>query len=137
MIAAGRPPTAGRRGAPPSGDCLMPSPLGAPFGPGSAQVVSGYDQAMPDTAAATSSPRELDPFYVELGRILRSHRARRGLMITDVAAAVELHKSTLGSYERGERRPTVPALQRLAAFYDVEPGDLMPRTGAEAREDAH
>ena len=66
----------------------------------------------------------------ELGANLRAVRNRKGLSL----AAVEQKSGgrwkamVLGTYERGDRGINVDKLAELAAWYDVDPADLIPRS---------
>lgn len=64
-----------------------------------------------------------------VGQRLRSIRKQRGLSLQDVEeiSSREFKASVLGAYERGERALSLPRLQRLAAFFNVGPGNLLPQ----------
>lgn len=64
-----------------------------------------------------------------VGQRLRSIRKQRGLSLNDVEtiSSREFKASVLGAYERGERALSLPRLQRLAAFYSVPAGQLLPQ----------
>lgn len=63
-----------------------------------------------------------------VGSRLRSIRKQRGLSLQDVESVSgrEFKASVLGAYERGERALSLPRLQRLASFYNVPVGQLLP-----------
>ena len=67
-----------------------------------------------------------------VGQRLRSIRKQRGLSLQDVEeiSGREFKASVLGAYERGERALSLPRLQRLAAFFNVGPGQLLPQEEA-------
>jgi transcriptional regulator with XRE-family HTH domain len=67
-----------------------------------------------------------------VGSRLRSIRKQRGLSLQDVEeiSGREFKASVLGAYERGERALSLPRLQRLAAFFNVGPGQLLPQEEA-------
>ncbi len=67
-----------------------------------------------------------------VGQRLRSIRKQRGLSLQDVEeiSGREFKASVLGAYERGERALSLPRLQRLAAFFNVSPGQLLPQEEA-------
>lgn len=69
------------------------------------------------------------PTYNEMvGKRLRSIRKQRGLSLQDVQrlSEQEFKAAVLGAYERGERSLSLPRLQRLAGFYNVPVGQLLP-----------
>ncbi len=72
--------------------------------------------------------RELS-YNEAVGQRLRSIRKQRGLSLQDVEeiSSREFKASVLGAYERGERALSLPRLQRLAAFFNVSPGNLLPQ----------
>lgn len=75
------------------------------------------------------------PTYNEMvGKRLRSIRKQRGLSLQDVQrlSEQEFKAAVLGAYERGERSLSLPRLQRLAAFYTVPVGQLLPNEDNEA-----
>jgi len=76
------------------------------------------------------------PSYNELvGRRLRSIRKQRGLSLQDVQrlSEQEFKAAVLGAYERGERSLSLPRLHRLAAFFSVPVGQLLPNEEKETR----
>ena len=64
-----------------------------------------------------------------VGQRLRSIRKQRGLSLHDMEeiSEREFKASVLGAYERGERALSLPRLQRLAAFFNVPVGQLLPQ----------
>ncbi|MDH3540002.1 MAG: helix-turn-helix domain-containing protein [Acidimicrobiia bacterium] len=64
-----------------------------------------------------------------VGQRLRSIRKQRGLSLQEVEeiSGREFKASVLGAYERGERALSLPRLQRLAAFFNVSPDQLLPQ----------
>lgn len=74
------------------------------------------------------------PTYNEMvGKRLRSIRKQRGLSLQDVQrlSEQEFKAAVLGAYERGERSLSLPRLQRLAGFYTVPVGQLLPNEDTE------
>ena len=63
-----------------------------------------------------------------LGGRLRRVRQQQGLSLHEVESRSggELKASVLGAYERGERAVSITRLHRLAAFYRVPVGQLLP-----------
>jgi transcriptional regulator with XRE-family HTH domain len=71
----------------------------------------------------------------QVGKRLRSIRKQRGLSLQDVQrlSEQEFKAAVLGAYERGERSLSLPRLRRLADFYGVPVGQLLPQeAGTEA-----
>ena len=76
------------------------------------------------------------PSYNEMvGKRLRSIRKQRGLSLQDVQrlSEQEFKAAVLGAYERGERSLSLPRLHRLAAFFSVPVGQLLPNEDTEIR----
>lgn len=73
----------------------------------------------------------LDATLEQIGPRLQALRARRGLTLTEVAAATGISKSTLSRLETGQRRPSLELLLPLARMYRVSLDDLVgaPETG--------
>jgi transcriptional regulator with XRE-family HTH domain len=70
-----------------------------------------------------------------VGKRLRSIRKQRGLSLQDVQrlSEQEFKAAVLGAYERGERSLSLPRLHRLAAFFSVPVGQLLPNEDKETR----
>ena len=67
-------------------------------------------------------------FNHRVGELLREVRKQRRLTLEEVEAgsADEFKASVVGAYERGERALSLPRLARLAEFYEVPMGRLLP-----------
>ena len=59
---------------------------------------------------------------------LKSLREARGLYQKEVAAAIGVDRTTYVKYERGDSRPGVQVLDRLARFFGVSTDQLLGRT---------
>lgn len=68
-------------------------------------------------------------YSLKVGDRLRLVRRQKRMSLQEVEAesSHEFKASVLGAYERGERAISVPRLSRLAHFYEVPVGQLLPR----------
>jgi transcriptional regulator with XRE-family HTH domain len=66
---------------------------------------------------------------LDLGRRLRELRRSRRMSLYDVERRTGRHFSTIGKYERGERRPSVETLRELAEVYEVSLSELLAEAG--------
>lgn len=55
------------------------------------------------------------------GEVLKAWREQRGLTQKDLASMAGLRATSIGAYERGQRRPDDQAVARICAALDVEP----------------
>lgn len=62
---------------------------------------------------------------VRVGRSLRAYRLERGLSQEAFADVLGVHRTYMGSVERGERNLTLRSVERIAARLGVEPLDLL------------
>ncbi len=71
---------------------------------------------------------EAGPFFVGLGLHIRAHRKAANLQPSDIQGITQgrIRVPALESYERGDRRPSVEDLCRLARCFRVEPCVLIP-----------
>ena len=69
-----------------------------------------------------------DKFTLSLGQRLRSARRQRGWSLGEIETHTsgEFKASVVGAYERGERQISVQRFVRIAALYNMAPGDLLP-----------
>lgn len=79
---------------------------------------------MADTAA-------IPDVLAEVGPRLRRLRERRGVTLTELAAATGISKSTLSRLETGQRKPSLELLLPLAEMYHLPLDELVgaPRVG--------
>jgi transcriptional regulator with XRE-family HTH domain len=61
-----------------------------------------------------------------LGVVLREHRTRLGLTLSQVEQSAGVAVPNLSLYERGEKTPGVAVLIRLSRAYQVTLNDLVP-----------
>jgi transcriptional regulator with XRE-family HTH domain len=62
---------------------------------------------------------------VAFGARVREFRTRRGLSQEKLAEFANLHRTYVGSLERGERNVALINIHRLAKALDVEPRELL------------
>ncbi|MDT9591582.1 helix-turn-helix transcriptional regulator [Nocardioides zeae] len=60
-----------------------------------------------------------------VGRNLRAYREARGLSQEAFAERLGVHRTYMGSVERGERNLTLQTVERLAFQLSVQPHDLL------------
>jgi transcriptional regulator with XRE-family HTH domain len=68
-----------------------------------------------------------------IGEHLRRLRGQR--TITDVAADLGLHRTTISRHERGEREPDLATLNLLLDHYGATDGDRLAVLGAAGQHD--
>ena len=64
-----------------------------------------------------------------LGDAVRTLRLKRGLSQEGLAEAAGLHRTYVGSIERGERNVTLTTIVRLAHALDADASDLLRGLG--------
>ncbi len=60
-----------------------------------------------------------------LGKILREQRETKGLLLRQVAAALEMDTALLSKFERDERHPNKEQVLAFAKFYSVSADELL------------
>jgi transcriptional regulator with XRE-family HTH domain len=60
-----------------------------------------------------------------LGYAVRELRVARDMSQEDLAFRTGVHRNYIGGIERGERRPTIPMIVKLAAGLDVRFSELI------------
>lgn len=60
-----------------------------------------------------------------LGEMLRQNREAKGLLLRQVAAALDLDTGLLSKYEREERMPNKEQVIAFANYYMVNPDELL------------
>jgi transcriptional regulator with XRE-family HTH domain len=63
-------------------------------------------------------------FLGELGRRIRQRRRARGLTQAELGERCELHRTFIGSVERGERNLSILNLRRLSKVLRISLADL-------------
>ena len=60
-----------------------------------------------------------------LGQILRERREAQGLLLRQVAAALEMDTALLSKFERDERKPNKEQVLAFAKYYNVKADELL------------
>jgi transcriptional regulator with XRE-family HTH domain len=60
-----------------------------------------------------------------LGEILRKQRATKMLLLRQVAAALQMDTALLSKFERDERKPNKEQVMAFAAYYEINPNELL------------
>jgi transcriptional regulator with XRE-family HTH domain len=60
-----------------------------------------------------------------IGQIIKSKREEKGLSQDQLAQRLDVTKSTISSYETGQRRPTIDRVKILASVLEVDQSDLL------------
>jgi transcriptional regulator with XRE-family HTH domain len=60
-----------------------------------------------------------------LGQILRENRVSKGLLLRQVAAAMEMDTALLSKFERDERKPNKEQVLAFARYYKVDADELL------------
>lgn len=69
------------------------------------------------------------PAQVALGRAIRALRESRGVSQEELAFQVGVHRTYLGSVERGERNVSLQNILKVAAALDTTGSQLLARAG--------
>jgi transcriptional regulator with XRE-family HTH domain len=62
---------------------------------------------------------------MDFGSTIAKLRKNAGLSQQDVADGLEMARATYASIESGRRQPDLPAIRRIAEFYQIAPSDLV------------
>lgn len=68
---------------------------------------------------------QLDP--VRVGRVIAEVRQERGLTQEVLSGLADIGRTHLSAIERGERKPTLETVWRIAAAIDMPPSELVGR----------
>jgi transcriptional regulator with XRE-family HTH domain len=67
----------------------------------------------------------VDLLLVALGHVIRDLRTEAGLSQEELSLKSGVHRNYIGGVERGERRPTVTTVARLAEALGVSASDVL------------
>ena len=68
-----------------------------------------------------------DDLQRRVGHHLRAYRQARGLSQEAFADLIGVHRTYMGSLERGERNLSLKSLERLATTLNLDPLDLLKK----------
>lgn len=68
--------------------------------------------------------RDDSKYLKRVGKAIRELRGRSGMSQEDLAAKTGLHRTYIGSLERGERNVSILNIRVLASALGVSPGEL-------------
>lgn len=68
-----------------------------------------------------------------IGRTIRSLREQRGMSQEVLSGLAGMYKSHLGRIERGEKKPNLDSLCRIASALGLEPHELLQRIEEQSR----
>ena len=66
----------------------------------------------------------MDKLEVRFGRMLASHRKRRGLKQSELAEKAELSVDQIAKLETGASAPSFAAVERLATALEIDPAEF-------------
>lgn len=59
------------------------------------------------------------------GDIIRNEREGKGLILRQVASALDIDQAIISKFERGERKPTKEQIEKFAEFYNLDKNKLI------------
>lgn len=59
------------------------------------------------------------------GDIIKTERESKGLILRQVASAIDIDQAIISKFERGERKPTKEQVEKFAEFYDLDKNKLI------------
>ena len=59
------------------------------------------------------------------GDIIKTERENKGLLLRQVASALEIDQAIVSKFERGERKPSKEQVEKFAEFYDLNKNKLI------------
>lgn len=78
-------------------------------------------------ASREAQPRfDAGELFLSFGQAVRERRNSMGLSQEELAHLAGLHRTYVGSIERGERNPSLLNIARIAHALKLRPSELMP-----------
>ena len=59
------------------------------------------------------------------GDIIKTERENKGLILRQVASALDIDQAIISKFERGERKPTKEQVEKFAEFYNLDKNKLI------------
>ncbi len=59
------------------------------------------------------------------GDIIKNERESKGLLLRQVASALEIDQAIVSKFERGERKPTKDQVEKFAEYYNLDKNNLV------------
>ncbi|HCQ12598.1 helix-turn-helix transcriptional regulator [Flavobacterium sp.] len=59
------------------------------------------------------------------GNIIKNERENKGLILRQVASAIDIDQAIISKFERGERKPTKEQVEKFAEFYELDKNKLI------------
>lgn len=59
------------------------------------------------------------------GNLIRIAREEKGLILRQVASAVDIDQAIISKFERGERKPSKEQVEKFADFYKIDKNHLI------------
>lgn len=59
------------------------------------------------------------------GDIIKIERENKGLLLRQVASALDIDQAIVSKFERGERKPSKEQVEKFAKFYDLDKNKLI------------
>ena len=59
------------------------------------------------------------------GDIIKNERESKGLLLRQVASAIEIDQAIVSKFERGERKPTKEQVEKFAEYYNLDKNNLV------------
>jgi HTH-type transcriptional regulator, competence development regulator len=59
------------------------------------------------------------------GDIIKYERESKGLLLRQVASALEIDQAIVSKFERGERKPTKEQVEKFAEYYNLDKNNLV------------
>jgi transcriptional regulator with XRE-family HTH domain len=59
------------------------------------------------------------------GDIIKNERESKGLLLRQVASALEIDQAIVSKFERGERKPTKEQVEKFAEYYNLDKNNLV------------
>lgn len=70
-----------------------------------------------------------DSYQIKLGKCIRHHREALGISQETFAEEVNLHRTYIGSIERGERNLSLRNIVKIAKALGIKPSELFEAAG--------